>query len=184
MREAAKLQTAISAPTIRELAGKIGSDQVAAETWLGDNPTVWQVQMDPDVLEETVKFYNESVALGVDREFGRTQLASHKHPPTEVQPPPERKMKPIVKPPFHAIKSDPSNSFVGNITNGGLRINTKAQVLDVYGKVIPRLYAGGQAMGGVNGANYIGSGNAISAALNFGRIAGENAAKEKSWEQV
>lgn len=184
MRAASKMPVGISAPTIRELAEKIGTDQKAAETWLGDNPTVWKVHMNPDVLEATVNFYNESVALGKDREFGRTQLASQKHPPSEVVPPAERAMKAIKTPPFHAVKSDPSNSFVGNITNGGLRINEKAQVLDVYGKVIPRLYAAGQAMGGVNGANYIGSGNAISAALNFGRIAGQNASQEKPWDTL
>ncbi len=182
IRAATKLPTTVSAPTIRELAQKLGADQKAAEKWLGANPTVWKESMDPDVLEATVNFYNESVAMGKDREFGRKQLSSQKHPPTEVVPPPERAMKPIRTPPFHAIRNDMENSFVGTITNGGLRINTKAQVLDVNGKVIPRLYAAGQAMGGVNGANYIGSGNAISAAINFGRIAGQNAAKEDSWK--
>lgn len=184
MRVAAKLPVGISAPTIKELALKIGTDQKAAETWLGENPTVWKETMNPDVLEATVNFYNESVAMGKDREFGRTQLASQKHPPAELVPPAERAMKALKTPPFHAVKSDPSNSFVGTITNGGLRINEKAQVLDVYGNVIHRLYAAGQAMGGVNGANYIGSGNAISAALNFGRIAGQNAAKEEPWKEV
>jgi urocanate reductase len=121
------------------------------------------------------------VALGKDREFGRTQLASQKKPPTETTPPADRAMKQIKTPPFHAVFSDPKNSFIGTITNGGLRINTKGQVLDVYGKIIPRLYAAGQAMGGLNGANYIGSGNAISATLNFGRINGKNMAAEKPW---
>jgi fumarate reductase flavoprotein subunit len=181
IREATKVTPTFSAPTLKELAVALGSKPTPTETWLGDNPTAWQVKMDPDVLEETVKFYNESVAMGKDREFGRTQLSSQKHPPEEVTPPPARAMKPIATPPFHAIWSHPGNSFSGSITNGGLRINAKAQVLDVHGKVIPGLYAAGQVMGGVNGRNYIGSGNAISAAINFGRIAGQNASKETPW---
>jgi hypothetical protein len=181
MRKASGASTTISAPTIKELAAKMGANPTESESWLGQNPTKWEVTIDPAVLESTVNFYNESVALGKDREFGRTQLASQKHPPTETTPPAERAMKQIKTAPFHAIRSDPKNSFSGSITNGGLRINVKAQVLDVYGKPIPRLYAAGQAMGGVNGANYIGSGNAISAALNFGRIAGKNMAAEKPW---
>jgi fumarate reductase flavoprotein subunit len=181
MRKAASVTTTISAPTIKELAAKMGVTPTESESWLGANPTKWKTTIDPQVLEDTVNFYNASVAMGKDREFGRTQIASQKRPPTETVAPAERAMKQIKTAPFHAILSDPLNSFSGSITNGGLRINAKAQVLDVYGKPIPRLYAAGQAMGGLNGANYIGSGNAISATLNFGRIAGKNMAAEKPW---
>ena len=62
---------------------------------------------------------------------------------------------------------------------GGLRINPNAQVIDVFGVVIPGLYAAGEVAGGVHGSNRLGS-NAIPDAISFGRVAGTNAAKEKS----
>ena len=62
---------------------------------------------------------------------------------------------------------------------GGIRINPQAQVIDIFGKVIPGLYAAGEVTGGVHGSNRLGS-NAIPDAVSFGRVAGTNAAKEKS----
>ncbi len=147
----------IEAPTLAELAGKIG--------------------IDPDVLQDTINFYNKSVELGKDREMGRTRRDTQKRPPTEAAPTAARTMMPIKTAPFHAIKMGPFTN--GTITMGGLKVNTKAQVMDVYGKVIPRLYASGTAMGGLMGQMYVGSGQAVSIALNFGRIAGKNAAAEK-----
>ena len=159
IRKAAGVATTIQASTIGELAR--------------------QIRIDPAVLEDTVNFYNESVALVKDREFGRRERDSQKHPPDEVVVPAARAMMPIKTPPFHAMRSD-HNNFTGTITIGGLRINTKAQVIDVYGKVIPRLYAAGSTTGGMLDI-YVGSGHAVSQALNFGRIAGKNAAAEMPW---
>jgi fumarate reductase flavoprotein subunit len=61
---------------------------------------------------------------------------------------------------------------------GGLRINPLAQVIDIWGEPIPRLYAAGEVTGGVHGSNRLGA-NASPDAVVFGRIAGTNAAKEK-----
>ena len=61
-------------------------------------------------------------------------------------------------------------------TMGGLEINTKAQVIDVNGKVIPGLYAAGETTGGIHGSNRLG-GNAIADIMTFGRDAGTHAAK-------
>ena len=61
-------------------------------------------------------------------------------------------------------------------TMGGLEINTKAQVLDANGKVIPGLYAAGETTGGIHGSNRLG-GNAIADIMTFGRDAGTHAAK-------
>jgi succinate dehydrogenase/fumarate reductase flavoprotein subunit len=65
--------------------------------------------------------------------------------------------------------------------NGGLTINNKAQVLDVFGKVIPRLYASGCVTGGTIGPFYPNCGTYVMVAVCFGRIAGKNAAAEKPW---
>ena len=69
-------------------------------------------------------------------------------------------------------------------THGGVVINTQAQVMDVFGKVIPRLYASGCAVGSnVFGkpGNYPGCGCYVSFAICFGRIGGKNAAAEEPW---
>ena len=52
----------------------------------------------------------------------------------------------------------------------GVRINPKAQVIDVFGDVIPGLWAAGEMTGGVHGAAYM-NGTAFSKAMAFGRIA-------------
>jgi hypothetical protein len=60
---------------------------------------------------------------------------------------------------------------------GGLRINKNAQVVDVFGTVIPKLYAAGEVAGGVHGSNRLGT-NATADCVVFGRVAGVNAARE------
>jgi 3-oxosteroid 1-dehydrogenase len=69
-------------------------------------------------------------------------------------------------------------------THGGVIINTQAQVIDVYGDVIPRLYASGCAVGSnVFGkpGRYPGCGCYVGFAVCFGRIGGKNAALATSW---
>ena len=61
-------------------------------------------------------------------------------------------------------------------TMGGLLINRKAEVLNAQGKVIPGLWAAGEATGGVHGEVRLGT-VAIADCIVFGRIAGQNAAK-------
>jgi predicted oxidoreductase len=73
----------------------------------------------------------------------------------------------IETPPFSAAWV----SLYVHDTCGGLAINARSQVLDVYGKVIPGLYAGGETAGGLE---FVGMNRGIIP----GRIAGENAAAE------
>jgi len=47
------------------------------------------------------------------------------------------------------------------------------QVRDVFGDVIPRLFAAGETVGGFHGAGYY-SGTALGKAAVFGRIAGRD----------
>ena len=60
---------------------------------------------------------------------------------------------------------------------GGIAINTKAQVVNKDGKVIPNLFAAGEAAGGVHGANRLG-GNSLADIVTFGRIGADEAVKE------
>jgi flavocytochrome c len=132
--------TTKKADTIRELAAKI--------------------EMDPDVLEETVNNYNVNAEKGTDPEFGKTL-----------------DLAPVNTPPFYAFER-----VVGiHSTMGGLKINTAAQVINVTGQVIRRLYAAGETTGGALGLNYPCAGTAIQNTICFGRIAGRNAASETTW---
>jgi succinate dehydrogenase/fumarate reductase flavoprotein subunit len=115
--------------------------------------------MDPALLEETIAKWNGFCAAGKDTDFGRSQ-----------------KMGPLDKPPFYGVEVYPG---VFN-TCGGPRKNGKAQVLDTKKNPIPRLYEAG-VLGSTTGHIYCISGHNWSEFMAFGRIAGRNAAAEKSW---
>ena len=76
----------------------------------------------------------------------------------------------LTKPPFRAFP------FQGGMTAtfGGPKINLKGEVLNTEGKVIPGLYAAGNAIGGLLYNDYIG-GSQLCAALIWGREAGREA---------
>ena len=75
--------------------------------------------------------------------------------------------KKIEQGPFHAVRIV---LMVHNFT-GGLRINDNSQVIDIFGKVIPGLYAAGETAGGL----YVGNG--MPRGIMPGRWAGEHAIK-------
>ncbi|WP_028314237.1 FAD-dependent oxidoreductase [Desulfatibacillum aliphaticivorans] len=108
-------------------------------------------------LVKTVEEHNQYLKKGSDPDFNK--------PITD-------KMIPLEKGPFYAVAQWPAVHH----TMGGLRINPSAQVIDIWGKVIPKLYAAGEVTGGIHGSNRLGS-NAIPDCVVFGRIAGRNAAK-------
>lgn len=104
-------------------------------------------------LKETVRKWNSYVDEGSDPEFGRGKDAP---------------MHKIDKPPFYAAAICP----VWHDSYGGLRINGKAQVIDMDGAVIPGLYSGGEASGG-------GNQHGLGRALVHGYIAGGHIAQER-----
>jgi flavocytochrome c len=115
-----------------------------------------KINVDPANLVAAVEEFNAAVEDGGPDRFGRT-LFQYK----------------IDKPPYFAGGRMPTVHH----TMGGIRINEKAQALDKDGNVIPGLYAAGETTGGIHGANRLG-GNALPDINVFGKIAGENAAKE------
>ena len=74
--------------------------------------------------------------------------------------------------PFYAVKVQPAVHH----TMGGVHIDTKAEVIDTKGKVIPGLYAAGEVTGGVHGGNRLGA-NAQADIITFGRISGQSASE-------
>ena len=116
-----------------------------------------QIGLKPEVLQETVSTYNMYCVGGYDPEFSRRQET----------------LSPINKPPFYGVAVWPCLLN----TQGGPKRNAKAQVLDVNGEPIKRLYSAGE-LGSIFNMLYPGAGN-VSECLSFGRIAGRNAAKEE-----
>jgi len=134
-----KRERIFSAPTLAELAQKMGVPSAA--------------------LEETVKEYNANLDKGIDPLFGRTTLVASFGKPVKIE-----------TPAFYAFPS--TAAILG--TYGGILINDKTQVVDVFGNVIPGLYAAGEITGGVHGAAYM-TGTSFGKSLIFGRIAVKNA---------
>ena len=75
------------------------------------------------------------------------------------------------EPPFEAYAVTCGITF----SFGGLRVDTKARVLDTDGEPIPGLYGAGELVGGLFYFNYPGGTGLMSGAV-FGRIAGRSAA--------
>jgi len=116
-----------------------------------------QIGLRPEILQETVSRYNISCTGGYDPDYGRRQET----------------LNAIARPPFYAIAVWPCLLN----TQGGPKRNARAQVLDISGKPIKRLYSAGE-LGSIFSVLYPGAGN-VSECLAFGRIAGRNAASEK-----
>ena len=104
-------------------------------------------------LVDTVATWNSYVDAGADPDFEREADAPMNH---------------IVTPPFYAL----SIMVVWHDSYGGLRVNGRQQVVDMQGQVIPGLYAGGEAAGGIN-KHGLGKGHV------HGYVAGTHAAEEE-----
>ena len=124
------------------------------EAWRADTvgELAKKLGMQPEILEKTVEEYNEGVISCNDR-LGK------KITPQTLE---------IKKPPFWAAYAGMTLHY----TEGGLKINKKAQVLDKENKPIKGLYAAGTVTGGIHGKNRLG-GNGLADAIVFGRTAGQ-----------
>jgi len=67
-------------------------------------------------------------------------------------------------------------------TMGGAEINAAAAVMDRDGRPLQRVWAAGEATGGLHGRNRLG-GNSLAECVVFGRIAGRNAALQLDTQQ-
>lgn len=114
--------------------------------------------LEPERLRRTVERYNTCCDNGEDRDFQR--------PPSYLVA--------LRNPPYYAVRLWPG----GPNTQGGPRRNHRAQIMNMDGDAIPGLYSAGE-FGSIYGMNYVGGLN-IAECIAFGRIAGENAAREKA----
>jgi 3-oxosteroid 1-dehydrogenase len=134
------------------------------------------LEIDPAVLVATVGRFNEFAEQGVDPDFNRgvsafDQLTGGDTSRTDIANP---CLAPLTEGPFYGTTIWPGS--LG--TCGGLQINAKAQVLNVWGDVIPGLYAVGNASGSVMGAGYPGGGGTVGAGMTFGFIAANDMAED------
>ena len=108
--------------------------------------------IDPDGLQRTVADFNRGVARGKDA-LGRVHLP-----------------KPIVKPPFYAIRHQ-GHSTTATV---GIAVDDRLRVIRQDGTPIPNLYAAGELLGAgqTQGRSFVG-GMMVTPALSFGRILGE-----------
>lgn len=106
-------------------------------------------------FEKTMNKYEVFQTTGEDLEFGRDA---------------KEMLQPLNQAPYYAIEVEP----VLHHTMGGVKINSKAEVVNSNGSPVPGLYAAGEVTGGVHGGNRLG-GNAIADIVVFGQIAGTSA---------
>lgn len=130
-----------------------------------------------DGLRRTVDTWNANVADEVDPDFGRGASAYDGYwGDTSAPTPALQTLGPLDTAPFYAVPV-----AVGAMgTKGGPRTDRDGRVLHVNGKVIPGLFAAGNAMAGVTGKAYGGAGGTLGPAMTFGYRSGYTAATGES----
>ncbi|MEM1514436.1 MAG: FAD-dependent oxidoreductase [Candidatus Bathyarchaeia archaeon] len=122
------------------------------------------MEIDPKGLKATIEKYNKDIeTVGYDTVFNRRTLDGVVGPLVKIE-----------KPPFYGMKATVSmTSF-----KGGIRINTKGQVLDWNNNPIPGLYAAGECTGGFFSAGKYLGGTMTSMSMTMGRVAAIFASQE------
>jgi len=109
-----------------------------------------KMDVDPKTFAATIERYNALCENGEDEDFGKKA----------------EYLKPVKKPPFYAFWGQRFTQCA----HGGIVVNNNGEVLDVKGKVMPGLYAGGDGIS----CNDNGGGG-MSGAVNSGYIGGTSA---------
>ena len=143
-------------------AWSLDNSKELAQGWIIQGDTVQELTvklgMEGQTLVDTVANYNLYCKQGEDAEC-------HREPGYLI---------PLAQPPYYAVKLWPG----GRNTQGGPRRNSKAQVIRADGKPVPRLYSTGEC-GSIFGMLYPAAGGNLAECFAFGRIAGEEAAKQR-----
>lgn len=110
--------------------------------------------------------FNAAARLGLDRDFERGDSVYDRgngDPAHEPNP----TLGPLEQGPFYAIRMTPGDigTFIGVATDGA------ARVLDAQGRVVPGLWAAGNAATPITGGSYPAAGLTIGSAMTFGYLA-------------
>lgn len=124
-----------------------------------------QLGLQADQLLRTVGDFNAATRAGDYRPLEKDGLSTQ-----GLAPPKSNWALPIARPPFRAWPISSANCF----TFGGLKINSRAEVLSSDGHPIGGLFAAGEITGLYHG-RYTGATSVLRGAV-FGRIAGREAA--------
>ncbi|MFO7320217.1 MAG: FAD-dependent oxidoreductase [Chloroflexota bacterium] len=132
--------------------------------------------IDGAALEETIARFNEYAAQGIDPDYHRgesafDQLTGGDRTRTDIANP---CLAPLTEGPYYTAKILPGS--LG--TCGGPQVNANAQVLNVWGEVIPNLYAVGNSSGNPMGGGYPGGGSTVGVGMTFGFIAANHMAEK------
>ncbi len=125
-----------------------------------------KLEIDPDGLERTIAAFNAAVGPGTFNPAILDGKATR-----GITPPKSNWALPLDSPPYVGYAVTCGITF----TFGGLRVDTRASVLDTEDRPIPGLYAAGELVGGLFYQNYPGGAGLMAGAV-FGRLAGESAA--------
>lgn len=131
-----------------------------------------QIGINPSVLRNTIKTFNDNAREGVDREFGRGNRAYDNWLGDFHRQDGSHTLGPIERGPFYAAPVVPGD--VG--TYGGVVTDENARVLREDGSVVQGLYASGISTASVMGRIYPGAGSSIGPSFVFGFIAAKHAA--------
>lgn len=143
------------ADTLEELATKLG--------------------IDPAGLMKEITEFNKNAAQGIDPVWHRGEFSHDQRSVADAKRDDLKNkcLAPVEKGPFYGATYYPAS--LG--TAGGLKINGKAQVLDINDEVIPGLFACGCAACSPYGAGYAGGGAPVGASSVMGWVAGTAAVK-------
>ena len=146
----------VEAPDLEGLADAIGVDATQLEATVSRFNTHAENVNDPDFgrgVSAYDRFYGDRSRDGAAATLGKVEVG-----------------------PFFAVRID-----LGALgTNGGPRTNGMAQVLNVYGAVIPGFYGAGNVISNPTGSVYAGAGGTLGPALTFGYIAGQSVARSEA----
>ena len=142
LEEGLKTGRILKGETFEELAAAINAYPIQ-----GQFP-----QVTAENLKATIEKHNGFIDAGKDDDFGKVMTNT---------------MVKVENGPYYALSQFPSVHH----TMGGLVINVHTEVKDIYGNVIPGLYAAGEVTGGIHGTNRLGS-NADADSCGTGYISG------------
>lgn len=108
-----------------------------------------EVEMDSEILVDTITRYNNFVEAGNDEDWHREATL----------------VNTVEEGPFYALWATPSM----HDTLAGIRVDGNMQVVDIYGQTIPNLFAAGEASGGMRV-------HGLGRVMTSGYIAGRSAA--------
>jgi tricarballylate dehydrogenase len=131
------------------------------------------LDLSPPALQATVDEYNAACGHGEFKASVKDGLATH-----GLCPDKSNWSRPIAAAPFFAYPIISGICF----TYGGLKTNSQGQVIDADGRVMPGLYAAGEAAGLYHQV-YTGATSVLRGAV-FGRLAGAHAAAQANHPQA